>query len=325
MKLDTGFEGSLENLGEWARSIESSGRFDGLWVSDTTNDPFLLSTVVALQTESMRLGTNIAVAFARSPYCVAQTAYNLAQVSRGRFTLGLGTQVRAHVQKRFSMTWPAKPIAALVEYVQLLRHLFDCFDQQTRPQFRGTYYQCTLNSPVFSPDRHDFGHPKVGFSAVGPSATKAAGQVADAVFLHPFTHLKYVREVTLPALEAGRVQREKSLGELEVVGNCYCLATDSPTFEEKRRAVLQRLAFYASTPNYLAVLESLGLKELHTELHALSRKGAWHEMARCLPAELIEACVVMAPQDSLLQALEQRFGTVYDRVVIDSSLIVEQS
>jgi probable F420-dependent oxidoreductase len=322
MKIDAGFEGSLEGAARWASRVEQSGLFGGLWVSDTTNDPFQLSALLSLNTDSVTVGTNIAVAFARSPYCLAQTAYNLAQISKGRFFLGLGTQIRAHIQKRFSMSWPDKPVAALVEYVALLRHLFDCFESRERPEFRGEYFSCSLNSPVFTPDRHEFGAPRVGFSAVGPKSTEAAGRFADAVFLHPFTHLKYLRDVSIPALQAGKRERDPSLGELEIVGSCFCVATDASDVKERRQSVFGRLAFYASTPNYSKVLTSLGMPELHAELHQLSKRGEWTKMAQALPTELIEACVVMAPKSGLREALENRFAGVYDRVVIDPASLL---
>lgn len=317
MQIDAAFEGPLEQVRPWAEQIESKDLIKGVWVSDTTNDPFLLATLMATATTRPRVGTNIAVAFARSPYCLAQTAYNLAHLTRGRFVLGLGTQVKAHIAKRFSMTWPEKPVRAMVEYVTLLRHLFQCFEDRTRPNFRGETFSCTLNSPVFTPDKHEFGAPKVGFSAVGPVSTRAAGRVADSVFLHPFTHVKYLKDVSLPALAEGKARRDDKLNQLEVVGSAFCLATDSKNLATEQAEVLGRLAFYASTPNYRQVVDSLGYDDLHDQLHQLSREGKWAEMARLLPADFVEACVVMASKADLPAALEARFGSLYDRVVVD--------
>ena len=319
MLFDAGYEGNLAGLSEWARRVEETGLFAGAWVSDTTNDPFLLSPIVASSTQRLEFGTNIAVAFARSPYCVAQTSTNLTALSGGRFILGLGTQVRAHITKRFDTVWPESPVDALSEYVTLLRHLFDCFQKGERPSYKGQYYSCTLNSPVFTPDRHPYGPPRIGFSAVGPKVSKLAGRIADAVFLHPFTHRNFIEEVSLPAIEAGKAERPKELEKLVVIGSCFTIATDAPDAARRRAATLERLAFYASTPNYRKVLESLGLGELHEELHSLSRQGAWKKMSEVLPSEMIEQCVVMAPAKDLLQAVKERFQGVYDRVVIEPS------
>lgn len=323
MKIDAGFEGPVDQIREWAKKVEASGHFQGAWVSDTNNDPFLLSSALVAQTDHMTIGTNIAVAFARSPFCMAQTAYNLRHLSGGRFTLGLGTQVRAHITRRFSMDWPEKPVAAMKEYVCLLRHLFQCFQTNERPSFHGDFFSCTLSSPVFTPTPHNFGPPPVGFAAVGPAATRAAGEVAEAVFLHPFTHLKFLREVTLPALAEGRASRDSSLRPLEVVGSAFCLSPDRADFESQKQKALGRLAFYASTPNYAPVVESLGYQDLHSRLHDLSRRGEWQKMAQTLPADFVEACVVIAPRSEMIKALRDRFQSIYDRVVVDAQALYE--
>ena len=318
MKIDAGFEGQFSDIPDLAQRLEKNEAFHGVWVSDTTNDPFLLSCEFARQTERLTVGTNIAVAFARSPYSLAQTAYNLSQLSQGRFILGLGTQVRAHIRKRFSMEWPDKPVKALKEYIRLLRHLFASFQTRERPKFEGEYFQCTLNSPVFTPDHHEYPHPPIGMAAVGPSLTRAAGELAEVLFLHPFTHLKYIEKVSLPALAEGKKKRSNDLKKLSVVGSTFCLATDSDDYPMKRQEVLGRLAFYASTPNYRKVVESLGMEEdLHTQLHQLSRQGMWKEMAMALPPEFIDACVVQGPKEQLLDLISQRFSHCYDRVVVD--------
>lgn len=322
MKIDAGFEGPINQVHPWAEKIQDSQKFEGAWVSDTNNDPFLLCSALVGSAPKLTVGTNIAVAFARSPYCVAQTAYNLAHLSQGRFVLGLGTQVRAHITRRFSAQWPERPITAMKEYVALLRHLFDCFKDGSRPKFKGTYFSCSLISPVFTPTAHDFELPRIGFAAVGKTTTKAAGEVAEAVFLHPFTHLKYLDDVSLPALEEGKANRLPGLRELEVVGSTFCLALDSPTFAKDQQEVLGRLAFYASTPNYEAVVSSLGYDGLHEELHQMSKKGEWAKMARALPEEFVKACVVIAEKKDMETALQGRFAGHYDRVVVDARALI---
>lgn len=325
MFIDAGYEGSLRGCSQHARTAEDDPRLSGFWLNDTTNDPFLLSTLAVEATKSVKVGTNIAVAFARSPYCLAQTAYNLSQLSGGRFVLGLGSQIKAHIEKRFSMQWPTRPVAALKEYVALLRHLFDCFERRERPSFRGDFFQCTLNSPVFTPDHHQFGGPPLGFSAVGPMVTKAAGEVADAVFLHPFTHPEFLQSKTWPALEAGLQRRDPGLPPLEVVGSCFCLNTEHRDYTQKRKEALGRLAFYASTPNYREVLACLGLESLHQELHQLSRQGRWDDMASALPADFVAACLVEGDAHSIVETLAGRFEGYYDRVVIDPRALDDRS
>ena len=324
MQIDAGYEGQLQSLTSTATSLDTQDRFSGLWVSDTNNDPFLLSTLALQASRRLQVGTNIAVAFARSPFVVAQTAWNLQGLSQGRFLLGLGPQVKPHIEKRFSMSWPSKPAQAMEEYLNLLRHLFSAFAAGRSPEFRGEQYRCTLGSPVFTPDRHEYGAPSIGISAVGPLMTRVAGRAADMIFLHPFTHLTYLREVTLVAISEGSQGRDPNLSPLTLVGSTFTVPTDHPERESLERKVRERVAFYASTPNYQDVLECLGMGDLHHKLHALSREGRWKEMGAALPSELMEACVVEAPLQELPDAVRERFHGVYDRVLIDATPWVER-
>lgn len=323
MLIDTGYEGPLNGVGAHAQNCERSEEISGLWLTDTTNDPFLLCQLALAATEKIQVGTNIAVAFARSPYIVAQTAWNLAALSQGRFCLGLGPQVRAHITKRFSAQWPTKPAQAMGEYLDLLRHLFARFRDRQRPSFKGEHFRCTLNSPVFTPDPHDLPDPKIGISAVGPLMTKLAGAKADTIFLHPFTHLEYLNGVTLPNLKTGAADRSEELEPLELVGSSFLIATDLPNRKQATQKVIERLAFYASTPNYKGVLETLGLGGVHEKLHQLSRQGKWQEMGAGLPPELIEACVIQGPRAELKGLLNERFGKIYDRIVVDGSQLTD--
>jgi probable F420-dependent oxidoreductase len=319
MLIDAGFEGTLAGVSHAARRVEECGEFTGFWVSDTANDPFLLSTLALQATSNLLVGTNVAVAFARSPFVVAQTAWNLAALSKKRFLLGLGPQVKPHIEKRFSMPWPDSPAGAMGEFLDALRHLFGCFGEGKTPSFRGKRYRCTLGNEVFSPDRHEYGGPLLGISAVGQAMSRLAGRSADMVFLHPFTHLEYLRHVSLPALEEGKARRPAELGPLQICGSAFTVPVDLPDVADYENKVRERIAFYASTPNYFGVLECLGLEKLHQELHGLSRQGKWREMGAALPASLLEACVVRAPLADLPQAVSERFAGIYDRVQIDAT------
>lgn len=323
MMIDAGYEGDLFKVASTSKAIDGRDLFSGFWVSDTTNDPFLLSSQALNASRRLQVGTNIAVAFARSPFVVAQTAWNLQGLSGGRFLLGLGPQVKPHIEKRFSMTWPEKPAKAMEEYLQLLRHLFATFAQGGVPNFRAETYRCTLGSPVFTPDRHEFGPPPVGISAVGRLMTKVAGRTADMIFLHPFTHLEYLKKVSLVAIAEGAKERPAELAPLKLVGSVFTVPTDHPKAELLERKVRDRVAFYASTPNYQEVLEVLGMGALHSDLHALSRQGRWAEMGAAVPEALLEQCVVRAKRDSLPAAVRQRFEGIYDRALIDATPWVE--
>lgn len=316
MQIDAGFESSLTSLQTTAQHIEATKAFTSVWVSDTANDPFLLAGL-ALEATTLHVGTNIVVAFARSPFVVAQTAWNLAGLFQGRFLLGLGPQIRPHIEKRFSMPWPEHPVEAMQDYLSLLRHLFHAFATGERPHFRSKSYTCTLGSPVFTPDHHNFGPPPLGIAAVGPYMTELAARAADLILLHPFTHLAYLQRVTLPAIEQGLLKRPKDLPALTRVGSCFIVPTDHPNADTIDREVRKRVAFYASTPNYVKVLDTLGLNTLHNELHQLSRQGQWQKMGQILPQELLDHVVVRAPIATLQHAVKERYSGIYDRVILD--------
>ena len=319
MLIDAGYEGALGEISRTAKALDDDSRFAGMWVSDTSNDPFLLSTLALQASRRIEVGTNIAVAFARSPFIVAQTAWNLQGLSQGRFLLGLGTQVKPHIERRFSVSWPDKPARAMEEYLHLLRHLFAAFAERGAPSFQGEYYRCTLGTPVFTPEAHEFGPPRIGISAVGPLMTRVAARAADLIFLHPFTHLEYLRGVTLPAVAEGSAKRTDGLPALTLVGSVFAVPTDHPQRSMYERKVRERIAFYASTPNYREVLEILGLGELHTKLHTMSRNGQWAQMGAALPEDLIDRCVVRAPLEELPAAVRARFDGIYHRVLLDAT------
>ncbi len=317
MQIDAGWEGRLDRIASWARACEQSGIFGGFWLAETDTDPLLASQLALSNTEALTVGTNIAVAFARSPFQLAQTAYNLNGLFRGRFRLGLGTQVKAHIERRFSSAWPESPARAMEEYLELLRHLFACFNTEEKPEFVGEHYRCTLSSPVFSPDPHDFGGPPLGLAAVGPGMVKVAGRSADMLMLHPFTHHRYLQRVTQPALAQALPRRAPELPKLELIGSAFVVATDSPQAKSSWSEVTRRVAFYASTPNYARVLEELGYPDLPAQLSQLARQGAWAELARALPRAVLAECVVSGPRCDLPALLKQRYSEQYHRVIVD--------
>lgn len=317
MQIDAGWEGRLDRLPSWAKACEESGIFEGLWLAETDTDPLLASQLALANTDALKVGTNIAVAFARSPFQLAQTAYNLNGLYQGRFRLGLGTQVKAHIERRFSGVWPESPARAMEEYLQLQRHLFASFESEAKPEFSGEYYSCTLSSPVFSPAPHDSGGPVLGLAAVGPGMVRVAARSADMLMLHPFTHHRYIQRVTQPALAQALPQRAPGLPKLELIGSAFVVATDGPEVEKSWSEVTRRIAFYASTPNYARVLEELGYPDLPARLSQLARQGAWSELARTLPRAVLAECVVSGPRCELPTLLRQRYSERYHRVIVD--------
>src|SRR5664280_1298444 len=262
-------DGRLDTVAAHVRRLEESG-VDGVWSSETARDPLLPLAAAAVGTASARLGTAITVAFARSPMTLAYTANDLQQASAGRMVLGLGSQVRAHIARRFSMPW-GKPVPQMREYVAALRAIWRAWNEQSALRFEGEYYRHTLMTPVFSPPPNPFGPPPIVLAAVGPSMTRLAGQVADGLLVHPFSTERYLREVTLPAFAAGLERAGRPRSEVEVIHPGFVVVRTGRGDDESRiEAVRSQVAFYGSTPAYRSVLDLHGWGDLADELNRLS-------------------------------------------------------
>ncbi|MCP4224814.1 MAG: LLM class F420-dependent oxidoreductase [Actinomycetia bacterium] len=317
MKIDTGIIEQLENVPELARRGEEAG-FDGLWSAETTYDPFFPLVVATAHTSRVELGTSIAVAFARTPMTVANIGWDLQNYSKGRFILGLGSQVSAHITKRFSMPW-SKPAARMREYVMALKAIWAAWETGDRLDFRGDFYNHTLMTPFFSPGPNPHGEPKIYISAVNPLMTQVAGEVCDGIILHGFTTERWVREVTMPNLQIGADRAGRSIDEIDVVSPAF-IATGA-TEEAMAAAVRGRreqVSFYGSTPAYRAVLDLHGWGELSGELNAMSKAGRWEAMVDAVPDEVLEAFAIVAEPTQVASELNARLGDVVDRVFINA-------
>ena len=311
MKVDGGLSG-IDHAGELARAQEDTG-YDGTWTAELGHDPFLPILPAAGATSRIELGTGIAVAFARSPMTVAYTANDLQAASGGRFVLGLGSQVKAHIEKRFSMPW-SHPAARMREFVLALRAIWGAWDSGARLDFRGDFYTHTLMTPFFSPGRNPHGNPKVFVAAVGERMAEVAGEVADGLLVHPFTTARYLREVTIPALEAGLVRAGRSRADVELSCPLFVVPAGEAGTEQAASFVRQQIAFYGSTPAYKQVLDLHGWGELQPRLNTLSKQGGWMEMAGLVGDDIVDAFAVVAPRDGLAAAILNRFAGVVDRV-----------
>lgn len=315
MKVDTGIIELLSEVPELARRGENAG-FDGLWSAETTYDPFFPLVLAAEHTERVELGTSIAVAFARTPMTVANVGWDLQNYSGGRFILGLGSQVSAHITKRFSMPW-SKPAERMREYVMALRAIWHSWETGDRLDFRGHFYSHTLMTPFFSPGPNPHGQPKIYISALNPLMTQVAGEVCDGIILHGFTTERWVREVTIPNLQIGADRAGRDLNEIEVVSPAF-IATGA-TEEALAAAVRGRreqVSFYGSTPAYRDVLDLHGWGDLSGELNALSKAGRWDDMIDAVPDEVLDAFAIVAEPSQVAAALDDRFGDVIDRVFV---------
>jgi probable F420-dependent oxidoreductase len=313
MKIDSGL-GRLEDAAATARAAESAG-YDGTWSAEVNADPFLPLTLAADATTSLQLGTSIAVAFARSPMTLAYTAYDLQRFSQGRFMLGLGSQVKAHITRRFSMPWD-KPALRMREFVLAMRAAWDSWSDGAPLKFEGEFYSHTLMPPAFAPPSHPYGPPRVLIAGVGDLMTRVAGEVADGFICHGFTTPEWIREHTTPALRDGRRRAGADMAGFDVVGVPF-IATG--TYEEivaGLEVARGRIAFYGSTPAYRPVLDLHGWGDLGVELHTLSRQDRWAEMTRLVPDDVVDAFCVAALPAELPALLADRFGGLLTRLSI---------
>jgi probable F420-dependent oxidoreductase len=299
-----------------ARRHEKAG-YDGLWSSESAHDPFLPLVLAAEHTGQMRLGTAIAVAFARSPMQLAYTAHDLQAYSGGRFILGLGSQVKPHIERRFSMPW-SHPAPRMREFILALRAIWSAWNDGTKLSFRGDFYQHTLMTPFFSPLPAPGGAPAVFLAAVGEAMTAVAGEVADGLLVHAFSTERYLREVTLPALSAGLAASGRSRADVQVSMLAMIATGDSQ--EEMARAVAgtrQQIAFYGSTPAYRGVLDRHGWAGLGDELNSLSRSDRddkWEAMGALIDDDVLHAFAVVAEPGGVAAEIQRRFGGLIDRV-----------
>jgi probable F420-dependent oxidoreductase len=311
----------IDDVPATARDLEARG-YAGLWSSEADHDPFLPLVAAGLATERLQVGTAIAVAFARSPMTVAMTAHDLQRYTRGRFLLGLGSQVRAHVERRFSMPW-SPPVARMREYVAALRAIWSAWQEGTRLRFDGEHYRHTLMTPMFAPAAHEWGAPPVYLAAVGPAMTRLAGEIADGLLLHGFTTARYLRERTLPALEEGLAATGR--GRDQVTVSLPGFVVTGRTDEQRAAAaaaVRATVAFYGSTPAYRPVLELHGWAALADELHALSvsrREDKWTAMRDLVDDDVLDAFAVVAEPEDVGPRVRQRFDGLVDRFGVYAS------
>jgi probable F420-dependent oxidoreductase len=317
VKIDTGLGFGMAGARRAAVQAEAAG-YDGLWTTETRHDPFCPLVVAAEHTERIELGTAVAIAFARTPMTVAMVANDLQTQAGGRFILGLGSQVRAHVVDRFGMPWSA-PAARMREFVLALRAIWACWATDTPLEFEGEFYRHTLMTPFFAPGANPYGNPKVFLAGVGARMTEVAGEVADGFFCHSFMTESYFRSVTLPALARGRAKAGLTMAGFEISGPSF-IVTGMNADEQARAAsaTRQQIAFYGSTPAYRAVLDHHGWDDLHRDLHGLSQQGRWSEMGGLVDDEVLDAFAIVAEPEEVGPKLQARYGDVVHRVSVDA-------
>jgi len=314
LKVDGGIFTDLARVPELARELEHQG-FDAAWTGEINHDPFFPLLLAAEHTSRLDIGTSIAVAFARNPMTVANVGWDLQTYSQGRFILGLGTQIKPHIERRFSMPW-SHPVARMREFVLALHAIWSAWNDGTRLRFEGEFYTHTLMTPMFTPEPQPFTAPKIFIAAVGEVMTEMCGEVADGVLAHAFTTRQYLHDVTMPAVQRGLQRSGRDRSAFEVSCPVFVVTgRNEDEMNDGSAGVRKQIAFYGSTPAYRGVLELHGWGDVADELHRLSLQGEWDAMATLIDDEILNAFAVVATIDKLATALKDRCDGVIDRVM----------
>ncbi len=285
--------------------------FDTLWSTETKHDPFLPGALIAEHTQCIRFGTAVAIAFARSPQTLAQKAWDLSEMSDGRFKLGLGTQVKAHIVRRFGMAWPESAVGKLREQIQAVRAFWHTWQSGDPLNFRGKYYKLTLMTPFFNPGPID--HPKIPIyiAGVNKGLARLAGELADGFLIHPLHSELYLKEALLPAIAQGAANSSRSLSDIDISATAFVV-----TSQEEEQFIRSQIAFYASTPSYLAVMSLHGWEDTANELSRLARRQRWGDMSGLIDDKMLATFAVVASVSKLPDAIINRYQGLADRITL---------
>lgn len=303
----------LHEIPALAQAAEQLG-FDGLWTTESQHDPFIPLTQASHVTSRLTLGTAIAVAFPRSPIVTAHTSWDLQALTGGRFVLGLGTQVRGHIERRFGLKWES-PGPKLREYIQALRAIWACWQDGTPLAFTGTFYNLSLMTPFFSPEPLNLPRPPIYIAGVNPYMCRLAGELCDGFHVHPFHSAKYLREAVLPHIEQGAKKAGRQRRDVTLFAPVFVATGEQRSeMEVAKLAVKQQIAFYASTRNYRPVLEMHGWGDIGPLLTQKAAAGDWHGMAAEITDAMLEEFAVVGPAEEIPDRLKARYAGLLDRL-----------
>jgi probable F420-dependent oxidoreductase len=313
MKIDASLMFDPVRVGEMAAEIEKAG-FDGAYTFEGKSDPFISLSAAVMRTQRLELMTSIAVAFARNPMSLAYIGNDLQNLSQGRFILGLGSQVKAHIERRFSMPW-GKPVTRMREMVLAIKAIWQSWQTGERLKFEGEYYQHTLMSPVFSPPPNPHGTPRIFIAGVGPAMTELAAEVGEGYFVHPFHTAHSLRELSLAAISRGLEKARKPRDQFSVsVQVVTATGLNEQEMEQAIASARNQLGFYASTPAYLPILQCHGWEELQQEANALVRANKWTELASLIDDDILHTFAVVGTPSEVAEQMVQRYRGVVDRI-----------
>ncbi|HEY7167485.1 MAG TPA: TIGR03617 family F420-dependent LLM class oxidoreductase [Candidatus Binatia bacterium] len=313
MKIDASMlVHDLAQMPAVARAADEIG-FDGLWTFETAHDAFLPLVLAAEHSRRLTLGTSIAVAFSRSPAVLAYIAWDLARFSKGRFILGLGTQVKGHNERRFGVKWE-KPVAKMREVILAVRVIWDCWQNQTRLNFQGDFFKLTLMTPFFSPEPHDYHRIPIYIAGVNRQMCQLAGELCQGFHVHPLNSPRYIREIILPNIETGLEARGRRREDIELSSSIFVIPTNDAAAARREVEVRQQISFYASTPPYQPVFAIHGWKAVAEELSALAARGKWDAMPALITNEMLETFCVRATWEELPARVNEKYRGLLDRV-----------
>ena len=312
MKIDASATSNMSNIGSNARQLERLG-YDGLRVAELNHEPFMPLALAASQTSTIELVTSVAVAFARNPMSLAIQAHDLNAFSRGRFLMGIGSQVKPHITRRFSMPWH-KAARQMREFIEAMNAIFDCWYEGKTLDYVGEYYQHTLMPKTFTPQNIEFGRPKVLLSATGPLMTKVAAELADGMIMHPFSSEKYMSEVSMPAIQEGLRRSGRTLDDF-IIDYAPMIATGT-TEEELNTSIAvvrDRIAFYGCTVAYKPVLDIHGWGELQDELIVLNRQHKTKQMSDLITDDMVRTIAIVGEPLEVIESMRDRLAGVVGR------------
>ncbi len=314
MKIDVGLlVHDLNQMPVLAKFADQSG-FDGIWTFETAHDPFLPLVLAAEHSRRLSLGTSIAVAFPRSPTILAQTAWDLARLSKGRFILGLGTQVRGHNERRFGVPW-VKPVDKMRDVILALRAIWDCWQNQTRLNYQGEFFKLTLMTPFFSPPPHEFHRIPIFIAGVNPGMCQLGGELCQGFHVHPLHTVRYLRERILPNIEIGLAKARRKRSAIELSSSIFVIPTDDPQQAARcEREVREQISFYASTPAYRPVFDVEGWGDVADELKSLAGRGKWSAMPALISEEMLDRFALRSRWAELPEKVLEKYHGLLDRV-----------
>ena len=303
----------LSQMPALARFADELG-FDGIWTFETSHEPYLPLVLAAEHSRRLNIGTSIAVAFPRSPTITAQIAWDLARFSQGRFILGLGTQVKGHIERRFGVKWE-QPVAKMRDYILAVRALWSSCQNQTRLNYQGEFYKLTVMTPFFSPAPHQYSRIPIFVAGVNRRMCELAGELCDGFHVHPLHTTRYLQEMILPHIQLGLAKSGRTLSALELSSSIFVIPTDDVEQSVKYEAEVRRqIAFYARTPTYRPVFDLEGWGAVADQLKAFAASGNWQEMPELITDEMLDRFALRGTWVELPSLLRQKYSGLLDRV-----------